>query len=127
MRVLLDTHAFLWFATDDRRLGQKAAAVLDREATELYISVATVWEIAIKASVGRLELPDTVENYIAGKIDEGYRLLPVEWTDAAAVERLPWHHRDPFDRMLVAQALARELPVVTRDRVFRKYRVTTIW
>jgi PIN domain nuclease of toxin-antitoxin system len=127
VKVLLDTHALLWFAADDPRLSRKAVATLEQDDTELYISVASVWEMAIKVSVGRLRLPDSVEHYVAAKLDEGYRLLPVDWVDAAGVERLPWHHRDPFDRILASQALAREIPIVTRDRVFRKYRVQTIW
>lgn len=127
MKILLDTHALLWFAADDARLSRKAATTLEHDASELYISVASVWEMAIKASVGRLELPDSVDNYVAAKLDEGYRLLPIERADASGVERLPWHHRDPFDRVLVSQALSRELPIVTRDRVFKKYRVRTIW
>ena len=127
MRLLLDTHALLWFATDDRRLGRRAAAAMEADDAALYISAASVWEMAIKTSLERLSLPASVEAYIADKLEEGYRILPVEWTHAAAVERLPWHHRDPFDRLLAAQAIVERLTCVTRDRTFRLYGVETIW
>lgn len=127
MKLLVDTHALLWFATDDKRLGRRAAAAMDADDAELYISAASVWEMSIKASLERLKLDTSVEAYIAEKLAEGYRILPIEWTHAAAVERLPWHHRDPFDRLLAAQAIVEELKCVTRDQVFKKYGVKTIW
>ena len=127
MRLLLDTHAFLWFASGDRRLSQRARGSMEAEDAQLHISAATVWEIAIKAGRGRLTLPTPVDAYVAEKIAEGYRMVAVTWAHAAAVERLPVHHRDPFDRLLVAQGIAERLPIVTRDRVFRKYGVDVIW
>jgi PIN domain nuclease of toxin-antitoxin system len=127
VKLLLDTHALLWFAADDRRLGRRAQRAMESADAELYISAATVWEMAIKCSVGRLALPSHVDRYVGDKLNEGYRMLPVEWSHAAAVEQMPWHHRDPFDRLLAAQALVEEMPVVTRDRVFRKYGLETVW
>jgi PIN domain nuclease of toxin-antitoxin system len=127
VKLLLDTHALLWFATDDRQLSRRATRAMEADDAELYISAASVWELAIKARVGRITLPESVESYLAEKLAEGYRMLPIEWAHAAAVERLPWHHRDPFDRLLIAQATVERLPCVTRDRVFRKYGVRTIW
>jgi PIN domain nuclease of toxin-antitoxin system len=127
VRLLLDTHAFLWFAAGDRRLSRRARTAMEADDAELYISAASVWEMAIKASLGRLTLPAPVDSYMAEKIAEGYRMTAVTWTQAAAVQRLPFHHRDPFDRVLVAQARAERWPIVTRDRVFRKYGVDVIW
>lgn len=94
---------------------------------ELLVSAATVWEMAIKASLGRLRLPYEVDAYMAEKIAQGYRMLSVSWAHAAKVEGLPWHHRDPFDRLLAAQAITERCPLVTRDRVFRKYGVDVVW
>jgi len=127
VRLLLDTHALLWFASGDRRLSRRARGMMEAEDAELHISAATVWEIAIKAGRARLTLPASIDAYLGEKIAEGYRMMAVTWAHAAAVERLPFHHRDPFDRLLVAQGLAERLPIVTGDRVFRKYGVDVIW
>lgn len=127
MRLLLDTHAFLWFAAGDRRLSRRARAAMEDDQAELYISAASVWELAIKASLGRVVLPSTMDAYIREKATGGYRQLPITWAHAAAVEQLPLHHRDPFDRLLIAQARADRYPVVTRDRVFRRYGIDVIW
>ena len=127
MKLLLDTHALLWFQSGDRRLSRSARRAIEAEDAELVVSAATVWEMAIKASLGRLRLSDPVDAYVAEKVSQGYRLLSVSWAHAAKVEGLPWHHRDPFDRLLAAQALAEGYPLVTRDRVFRKYGVKVVW
>ena len=127
MNLLLDTHALIWFVSGDRRLGRAARAAMEQEQARLYISAASVWEMAIKAARKRLELPYPVARYLADRIDEGYSVLRVDGSHAAAVEHLPFHHHDPFDRLLVAQALSERLPVITRDRVFKKYGVEVIW
>jgi PIN domain nuclease of toxin-antitoxin system len=127
MTLLLDTHAFLWFVTGDSRLSRAARVALENDDARLCLSAACVWEMAIKSSLGRLTLPGTLEDYVAEKLAEGFQMLPVDWTHAAAVERLPFHHRDPFDRLLVAQSLAERVPIVTRDRVFRRYGVQVVW
>ena len=127
MKHLLDTHAVLWFAAGDRRLSRRARTAMEAEDAELYLSAASVWEMAIKASLGRLRLPAPVDVYIAEKMREGYRMTPLTWMQAAAVQQLPFHHRDPFDRALVAQARAEGYPLVTRDCVFRRYEVDVIW
>lgn len=127
MKLLLDTHALIWFQTGDRRLSRPARAALEAPGAELLISAASVWELAIKASLGRLRLSGSVEDYIAEKLRQGYGALAVSWTHAARVDLLPWHHRDPFDRLLAAQALVERSPIVSRDRVFRKYGVQVVW
>jgi PIN domain nuclease of toxin-antitoxin system len=127
VKLLLDTHALLWFQAGDRRLSRAARRAIEADDAELVLSAASVWEMAIKASLGRLRLPATVAGYIAERIAGGVRVLPVTGGHAARVETLPWHHRDPFDRLLAAQALDQAWPLVTRDRVFRKYDVDVIW
>ena len=100
---------------------------MEHDDAVLHVSAASVWEIAIKASLGRLALPSSVDAYITEKVATGYRFVPVTATHAAAVQHLPFHHRDPFDRLLAAQALADGYRIVTRDRVFRKYDVDVVW
>jgi PIN domain nuclease of toxin-antitoxin system len=127
MKLIVDTHAILWFQAGDRRLSRPARTAMEAATAELILSAATVWEMAIKASLGRLRLSDPVERYVAEKIGQGYRVLPVSWEHAARVEQLAWHHRDPFDRLLAAQALVERCPVVTHDRVMRRYGIDVIW
>jgi PIN domain nuclease of toxin-antitoxin system len=127
MKVLLDTHAFLWFLAGDARLSSKARRVMSDEDTELILSAASVWELAIKASLGRLSLPLPVADYVSEKMHAGFRVMPVDWIHAAAVQKLPFHHRDPFDRLIIAQAQIEKLPIVSGDRAFVKYGLRLIW
>lgn len=127
MNLLLDTHAFLWFAAGDERLGARARRQMEAEDAQLHLSAAAVWEIAIKASLGRLSLPSSVADYVAEKVRDGVRILPVEWQHAAAVAEMPFHHRDPFDRLMIAQSKLEDMPIVTSDRLFSKYGVSVIW
>jgi PIN domain nuclease of toxin-antitoxin system len=127
VRLILDTHALLWFEGGDRRLSAAARTAIEAYENERLISAASVWEMAIKASRGRLELPSSVAAWVSEKTSAGYGLLHVTAADAAAVETLPWHHRDPFDRLLAAQAVSHGCALVSRDRQFRKYGVKLIW
>jgi PIN domain nuclease of toxin-antitoxin system len=127
MNVLVDTHAFLWFMAGDRQLSRSARRAIDDGHGEWWLSAASVWELSIKSSLGRLTLPAPLDEYIAEKVQQGLRILAVEWTHAAAVERLPFHHRDPFDRLIVAQAQSERLAVVTKDPAFARYGIRTVW
>ena len=127
MKLLLDTHAFLWFVTGDPRLSRRARRALEADGAELYLSAASVWEMAIKASLGRLVLPGSVEEYVAEKLADGFSMLSIDWPHAAAVEKLPFLHRDPFDRLLAAQALTERVSLVSADPVFREYGVKVVW
>lgn len=127
MNLLIDTHALIWFVAGDRRLRKAAREAMEHDRARLLISAASVWELAIKSAQKRIDLRAPVQRYLADRLDEGFGLLPVEGSHAAAVEHLPLHHHDPFDRLLVAQALAERMPVVTRDRVFKKYGVDVVW
>jgi PIN domain nuclease of toxin-antitoxin system len=122
MRFLLDTHAFLWFMSGDSRLSRKALRTMESGANELILSAASVWEMAIKSRLGRLILPKPLEDYINEKREGGIQILPVDWTHASRTESLPDHHRDPFDRLLIAQSLVEHLPLVTADKTFHRYK-----
>ena len=127
MKLLLDTHAFLWFTAGDSHLSRRARRAIEDAQAVLLLSAASVWEIAIKSSLGRLSLPTTAADFLAPKLEGGLQLLAIDWRHAAAVETLPFHHRDPFDRLLIAQASIERLTIVTSDPVFRKYGVPTVW
>ncbi len=127
MRLLLDGHAFLWFVSGDRRLGDAARLAIESPEAEPHLSLATVWELAIKVSVGRLTMAAPFHAFMTEKLATNLRLLPIRLPHALAIHSLPFHHRDPFDRMVIAQALVDQMPVVTRDRVFSKYGVEVVW
>lgn len=119
MRLLLDTHIFLWVLADDRRL-TPAARELIRSADSVAVSVVSAWEMAIKSSIGKLEAPSELEGVIR---DSGLSPIPLDFIDVSELARLPLHHADPFDRMLVAQARARSLTLLTHDRQITLYDV----
>jgi PIN domain nuclease of toxin-antitoxin system len=127
VRLLFDTHAFLWFMSGDARLPARARRAIEREAVAVVLSAASVWEMAIKASLGRLTMPTTAAEYTRIKRELGLEMLTVDWAHAAAVEVLPLHHRDPFDRLLIAQAQIEGLAIVTGDPAFRNYHVQLVW
>jgi PIN domain nuclease of toxin-antitoxin system len=122
-RLLLDTHIFLWWRGEPSRLAPKVQSSI-ATADIVFVSVASAWEAAIKASLGRLELPDTVE---AGALASGFEKLLISFSHAEQAASLPHHHRDPFDRMLVAQAKAEGLTLVTHDRLLAPYDVEILW
>lgn len=125
MNLLLDSHAFLWWLQDDPQLGAAAAEAIGDSATVVYVSAATVWELAIKSALGKLNLggADLVEEIEAN----GFSALPIAAAHAARAGALPRHHDDPFDRMLVAQAQTERLICVTRDPAFGPYGVALLW
>jgi PIN domain nuclease of toxin-antitoxin system len=122
-RLLLDTHVFLWWRADDRRL-KTAARTAIRAADLVFVSAATAWEAGIKAALGRLRIPDTIE---AGVEDSGFEKLPITFAHAETAARLPPHHPDPFDRLLVAQAQLERLTLVTHDRQLAAYGIDVLW
>jgi PIN domain nuclease of toxin-antitoxin system len=124
VRLLLDTHAALWWLADDPRFGATAAVHVADGANQVLLSAAVVWEVAIKRSLGKLEAPDDFASALLGA---GALPLAVNLEHAAAVEALQWHHRDPFDRMLVAQATIERAVVVSRDDSLRPYGIPTVW
>jgi PIN domain nuclease of toxin-antitoxin system len=114
----------LWWLADDARIGKDAERELSDDTNRVLLSAAVVWEVAIKRSLGRLQAPPDLAATLVGA---GAQPLPITLDHAAAVESLPWHHRDPFDRMLVAQALTEGSAIVSQDLELRQYGVTLVW
>ena len=128
MRLLLDTHAFLWWVGAGRTLSRRARSAIGSGRNECFVSIATAWEIAIKVSLGSLRVEGSLDRFLPDQIAaNGFQPLPIDLRHAARVATLPFHHRDPFDRLLVAQALEEELAVVTADPVFAEYGVKRVW
>ena len=128
MRVLLDTHAFVWWVADSRRLSGLARDAIRNEANAIVVSAVSAWEIATKHRLGRLPEADGLAGDIRGAIvRQGFAELPVSVADAERGGRLPGPHRDPFDRMLIAQALARDFTLVSNEKAFDRYGVRRLW
>ena len=128
MRILLDTHAIVWWATGDERLSRKARVALADPTTEVFISIASAWEIQIKATLQKLTLHESVDTLYRNLIiDQGFRMIGIELKDIDLLSKLPPHPRDPFDRMLVAQALRGNFTLVTKDSIVSSYGAPTLW
>jgi PIN domain nuclease of toxin-antitoxin system len=128
MRVLMDTHAFLWWVEDAPTLTRKARTVIANPANECLLSLASCWELAIKLSLGKVRLPAAIERFVPEHLAaNAFRQLAIDFRHIAKVATLPFHHRDPFDRLLAAQALEEDCPIVSADGIFRKYGVKRIW
>ena len=129
MRALLDTHAFLWWVTDDIHLSSRGArAIIADGGNELFLSAASGWEMAIKAGLGKLHLPDNPASFVFEQLRiNAIEPLAIQMTHALRVYSLPKHHRDPFDRILVAQAQVERMPIITADPQVAQYNVEILW
>jgi PIN domain nuclease of toxin-antitoxin system len=128
VRVLLDAHAFIWWVLDTPNLSDSAREILGDGENDVILSTASCYEIAYKADMGRLELPEPPEPYIRSRlVANNFRSLPVDLSHALRAATLPGVHRDPFDRILVAQAQIEDLPILTADLAISRYDVETIW
>lgn len=128
MRVLLDTHTWLWWLSAPQQLNADTRALIADRANQLLLSVASTWEIAIKVSIGKLHLPGPLATFLPEQLrQDEIEVLGIDINHTFRVASLPHHHRDPFDRMLVAQALVESLPLVTADPLLRPYGATLIW
>ncbi|MEW6158515.1 MAG: type II toxin-antitoxin system VapC family toxin [Verrucomicrobiota bacterium] len=128
MKILADTHTFLWFVTDASQLSAKAKTLLEAPDTERFFSLASVWEIAIKTSLGKLTLRKPLEEFLPEQLAANrFNMLNISAEHALRVAQLPFHHRDPFDRMLVAQSLAENLPLVSSDNALDAYGIKRLW
>lgn len=125
MKLLLDTHVYLWWLTEERRLTRKARQAISSHRATVYVSAVNIWEAMIKAGLGRLELHG--QDLTAEILANGFLELPVSAQHAQAVGQLPLHHRDPFDRLLIAQAHYEGLTLVSHDRIFAAYGIAVLW
>ncbi|HJZ47151.1 MAG TPA: type II toxin-antitoxin system VapC family toxin [Roseiflexaceae bacterium] len=128
MKALLDTHTFLWWINNDQRLSERVREIIGDGENTLFLSAASGWEIAIKAQLGKLKLAANLEQFIAEQLAlNAFESLPIQLPHGLRVATLPPHHRDPFDRMLVAQSQLEDLPIVTADAQIARYDVQVIW
>ena len=127
MDFLLDTCSALWYFNGNDEMPKSARAIVLNPENSIYVSVATIWEVAIKMSIGKLGFNGGIDGFIGAIEDEGFTLLDITTGHIKTVKDLPILHRDPFDRMLVAQAIVEELPIITTDSHIVKYNITNIW
>src|SRR6185503_16449106 len=128
MKILLDTHTFLWFIMGDTRISAESRRLIEDTNNEKLVSLASLWEMAIKLNLGKLSLAGSFEAIIPNQIKlNGFELLNIEVSHITAVSTLPQHHRDPFDRMLVAQCKVERLPILSADIAFDSYLLNRLW
>jgi PIN domain nuclease of toxin-antitoxin system len=128
MSLLLDTYAFLWFVWNDPRLSVTAMSLITDPANELFLSVGTLLEVAVKVSVKKLKLSEPYETFMQREITNAkLTIVPLTMKHAATMTSLPLHHRDPFDRLLIAQSMVENLPLVSADSAFDAYPITRLW
>ena len=128
MRCLIDTSTFLWFISGDSRLSHKSKTIISEIDNEIFLSIASLWEIAIKMSIAKLELSMSYEDLLSTQIEDNeIKLLQIEKNHLRKLVRLPLYHRDPFDRLIISQGIAENLPILTCDRFFNDYPVEISW
>ena len=128
MKLLLDTHTFIWYVTDNSKLRATAQQLINNGNNQVLLSIASIWEMAIKHSVGKLNFELPFEVFISQQLtSNNFRLLDIKISHLVAVASLPLHHRDPFDRLIIAQAMVEQISVVGADEVFDSYLIQRLW
>lgn len=128
MKLLLDTHVFLWWILDAPNLSAQAREMCEDGNNQLMLSVGSAWEIAIKSNLGKISLPDSMEKFLPAELEKNaIELLTINLAHVMHIEKLPKHHRDPLDRLLVAQAQVEKIPILSCDSFIQRYEVETIW
>jgi len=128
MRLLLDTHCWLWWFSQPERLDKNVIEQIVDETNEVWLSVASVWEMGIKVAIGKLPLPEKIDSYVSTRMTQlGARLLEISAYHTLRASELPLHHHDPFDRMLIAQAQLEDMRIVSADLMFKQYDVSLVW
>lgn len=128
MRILFDTHVFLWAINDDPRLSERVRKIFVDSGNVVLLSAASIWEIVVKAQAGKLPFPQPAARYLRSQLQKtSVEVLPIQLAHVLRVETLPPHHKDPFDRMLLAQALEEKIPIASADKALRRYTANVIW
>ena len=128
MKYLLDTHAFIWFITEHRRLSQRAGNIIKDRNNEIFFSAASAWEICIKSRLGRLTIEGDPELFIVNQLAENrFRSLPIQISHSVYTLHLPEIHKDPFDRMLISQSHVEGMTLISPDQIIKKYDISVIW
>ena len=127
MRILIDTHALLWYLQGDANLSNLALMTTENKDNNVFVSIVTLWEIAIKSGLGKLELQRPFKNLEADLQQLDIKILPINFAELDIYRSLPLHHRDPFDRILIAQSIGNSLTMITRDALFQPYSIRVMW
>jgi len=127
MNLLIDTHALIWFITDNERLPLKTKQIIENKENYCYVSIATYWELGIKNSIGRLDLYSNLETIFQIIEETGFETLPITTNQILKNANLEFHHQDPFDRIIIAQSLTEKMTIITKDSQFANYNVPIIW
>lgn len=128
MNLLLDTHTLLWFIAGSASLSANARGLIEDASNEKFVSIASIWETSIKASIGKMSLSAPFDVLFPHQLNiNGFELLPVKVEHTSVITTLPFHHRDPFDRLLIAQAIEEKMSLVSADSVFDDYEITRLW
>ena len=128
MKLLLDTHAFIWWDSSPSKFSKTALSLIQNTDNIVLLSVISVWEIQIKSQIGKLSIASPIANIVrAQQNTNNIEILPIAWLNAIALDQLPLHHKDPFDRMLISQAIAEGATLISRDSAFSQYSIAVRW
>lgn len=127
MNLILDTHTFMWFVNGDKNLTTKVRATIENPSNFGYISIASLWEMAIKISLGKLAINDPFEHVLTHIYENGFEILPITFEHTLVISELEFYHKDPFDRLIVAQAMIEKMTIISKDEAFDDYKVTRLW
>lgn len=128
MKYLLDTHPFLWIITDDSKLSKKARDIYLDSENDIFLSMASIWELAIKSSLGKISLDKPLNEFVSEHVlGNNIEILEIKLPHVLRIEQLPFHHRDPFDRLIISQAIEDSLPILAGDKAFDSYKIKRIW
>jgi len=127
MQNLLDTHTLIWFLNGDEQLSTKARKNIEKSGAANFVSIASLWEMSIKTSLGKLEMKSHFSKVAELIDDNGFQILPITFADTLLLLSLPFHHKDPFDRIIISQSISNGLTIISKDNYFDKYEIKLLW